>query len=180
MIGLKSGQIIMAPALYPDECNFPRHQFLQLFTMPDRYEPIFCSMQYVGVAVNMLYPFIGAQMIAQQPTAWEYGKKPFHHFYKTIIRCIENKVTRFIITCNFTGKATAHTTAIYNYVVFVHGNCKRIVHKLHILQHFALTTFAGTFPKATIIHQNHIILKAVEIACIFSPTLYATAVAMKI
>lgn len=57
---------------------------------------------------------------------------------------------------------------------------QRIIHKLHIVQHFFFTTFACAFAKATIIHQYYIIIIAVKIAGVFGPAFYTSAISMEI
>ena len=53
------------------------------------------------------------------------------------------------------------------------------VNKLHIFQHFLLLSFAGAFAKAAVIHQNYVIIIAVEIFCILGPALYTSYIPME-
>ena len=81
----------------------------------------------------------------------EDRKKPFYDPEKVEIRSIEDKIAGTIVTSQFTGKATAHTTAIYYQVIFGIFFFEFIIYKLHITQHFLFTSFAGAFTKTPVI-----------------------------
>ena len=60
------------------------------------------------------------------------------------------------------------------------GTFEFIINELHVIKHFLFTSLTGTFPKAAIVDQDHIVIVAVEIARIFSPALNASGIAMEI
>ena len=65
-------------------------------------------------------------------------------------------------------------------MVLVILHSKGIVDELHIVQHFFFTSFTGTFTKAAVIYEHHIIFVAGKIFCVFGPALYTAGVAMEI
>ena len=53
-------EIIVSATVDADESYFTRIYFLQRFAVPDRDQSILCTMNYIGVTVNMSDPFICA------------------------------------------------------------------------------------------------------------------------
>lgn len=49
--------------MYTDQGNFMRIDFLQLFTLPDRDQPVFCTVNDIGMAIHFSDPFIRSQMV---------------------------------------------------------------------------------------------------------------------
>ena len=170
----------MSSAMDADQRYFMWVNFLKSFTMPDRYQPVFGAVDDVGMTIYIPYPLIGAKVKTQHKTYRQYWKKPFHHFCKTIIRCIKDKVAGFIVRGNFSGETAAYASSIRNDMMFRIGLKQRIVNKLHVTQHFFFTAPSGTFPKPPVINQYHVIIVTVKVARIFSPPFYAPAIAVEI
>ena len=59
MILRKRGQVIMPATFYPYQGNFSWIQFLQLLTLAHRYQPVFGTMNNIGMAIDSFDPFIG-------------------------------------------------------------------------------------------------------------------------
>src|SRR6187401_3029267 len=110
----------------------------------------------------------------------QYGGITFGYLSKTVVRRVNHKITRTIICGNLCSKAAAHASSINNDVFFVILHRKSVVNKLHIVEHFFLTAFAGALSKSAVVNQNHIIIIAVKILCVFRPPLNASGIAMKV
>jgi hypothetical protein len=177
---IKGRKIVVPAAVDTDERNFTRVKFLQGFAVPDGDEPVSGAMYDIGMAVHMPYPPVGAQMVAENKTDWQNRKKPFHYFFKVIIRGIQNQIAGLVFGSHFGGKATAHAASIYNDVMFGILLRQPAVNKLHIAEHFFFTALAGAFAESAVIHQHHIIFVAVKITGIFGPAFNAPGIAVKI
>ena len=49
----------MPATFYPYQGNFSWIQFLQLLTLAHRYQPVFGTMNNIGMAIDSFDPFIG-------------------------------------------------------------------------------------------------------------------------
>ena len=61
----KGRKIVVAAACNAHQRYFLWIELLKLLTVSYRYQPIFCTMQYVSVTVYMNDPFVCSQMITQ-------------------------------------------------------------------------------------------------------------------
>ena len=55
----------MPASIDPQQGNFAGIKLFQLLAVTNRYEPVFCAMDNIGMAVYMPDPPVGAQMIPQ-------------------------------------------------------------------------------------------------------------------
>lgn len=180
MILRESRQVIMPPADDPDEGDLPGVKRLQLFTLADGYEPVFSTMQDIGMTVHFGYPLIAAKVVPQNIFNRENGKESFYRFPETEIRRIQYQVAGFVIGRQLGCKPTAQAAAVNDQVVFRISGFQAVVHKLHIIQHIFFRTLTGTLAKTAVVHQHHVIIIAVKIPGILGPSFNAAGVAMKI
>src|SRR3982751_6331390 len=59
-------KIIVPATMYPNQCYFMGVYFLQLLAVLNRNQPVFGTMDNVGMAIHMLQPFICSQPVHQQ------------------------------------------------------------------------------------------------------------------
>src|SRR5687768_10661804 len=111
-------QVIMSAAFNPDQRDLMRIYFLQPLTISQWYQPVARAMQDIGMAIDMPYPSVGTQMIAQYISYRQYRHQTLHHFQETVVRRIQYQVSWLIIRCNLCCKTTSHTSSINNDMMF--------------------------------------------------------------
>src|SRR5688572_22907511 len=111
-------QVIMSAAFDSDQRDLVRIYFLQPLTIPQRYQPVARAMQDIGMAIDMPYPSVGAQMIAQYISYRQYRHQTLRHFQETVIWRIQYQVPWLIVRCNFGCKTASHTSSINNDMMF--------------------------------------------------------------
>ncbi len=160
--------------------NFTGIDFLKVDAVPDGDQPVFCAMQYIGMALNPGNPFVGPHPETQYQPHGENRQKPFHHLGKTVIRGIQDKVTGTIIRSQLGSKSASHAPAIHDQVFFGILCFQRVVDELHICQHCRFASFTRALSKAAVVYQDNIIIVTVKILCILAPAFDAPAVSVKI
>ncbi len=180
MILVEARKIIVASAFDPDQRDAGRVKPLEPLAVPDRDEPVPGAMKDIGMAFYLAYPQIGTQVIPQHPAQRQDGKKTFHYLSEIIIRRIQDKIARMVVAGNAGSKAAADAAPIYDDMIFGVLLYKRLIHELHIAQHFPFAALAGAFPEAAIIHQHHVVVIPVKILGILCPSFDAAGIAMEI
>jgi hypothetical protein len=173
-------KIVMASAMYPDQRDPPRIDPLQLLAVPDRNEPVLCSMDDVYRAGYFLYPLIGAQMIAKHIPDGKHRQKSFDHFAEIIIGCVQDEVPGPVVRSYFGGETTPQAAAIHDQVVLCILARQAAVDKLRIAQHFRFAPLARALSKAPVVHQYDIIIITVKIPGILCPPFDAPGIAVEI
>ena len=180
MVFRERRQVVMPAALYAYERNFIGIDLLQALTVADGNNVVFGAMEDIGMAVDMTYPPVGAQLVAQDELHGKKGEKAFHHLHKIVIRGVEDEVTGLIVGGYFGRKAAADAAAVHQYMVFGILDKQLAVYILHVTEYIVLAAFARAFAETAVIHQHHIVIVAVKIAGVFGPAFYAAGIAMKI
>ena len=180
MVFGKGGEVIMTATFDPDQGNFRGIDFLQVDAVPDRDQPVLCSMKDIGMALYKRHPFVCPHVEPENQSHRENRQKPFHSLGKTIIRRVQDQVTWTVNRSKLCRESTAHTPSIHDQVIFGVLFLQAVVYKLHVCQHGQFAPFPRAFPEPAVIDKDHVIIVAVKILGIFPPSFYAPAIAMKI
>lgn len=170
----------MHSSMYAYERDPGRIDGLQVFAVPEGYEPVFGAMYNVGMAVDVSYPFVCTKVVAKHVSDRQDGQEAGNYFAKVVVRRVEYEVTGFVVGGYFAGKAAADAPAIYDNMVLGVIFQEGFVYELHVGQHFFLTAFAGAFTKAPVVDHHHIVIVPVEVAGIFGPALDAAGIAVEV
>ena len=72
MVLREFGKVVMPSAVYPDQCDAPGVDLLELFAMPDRYQPVAGAMNNIYRTGNIPDEPVGAHMIPQYKPDGQY------------------------------------------------------------------------------------------------------------
>lgn len=163
-----------------DQCDLAGIYSLQVFAVADRDQPVAGAMYNIGMAFYFQDPFIGAQVIAQYNADRQDRQEALDHFTETKIGRVKDKITGVVIRGQLGGKATAHTAAVKDQVVFGIFFFQPGIDHLHIVEHFFFTATARAFSKAAIVEQHYVVIVTIKIAGIPGPAFNAACISMKI
>ncbi len=180
MVLIEPRKVVVSPSGNAYQGDFVRIELLQPLAVPDRNEPVARAMNNVGMAVYFPDPFVRAQVIPQHEAHRKDREEALHDFHEIIVGGVEDKVTRPVVCRKFGSKPAPDAASIYDQVMFVIGFAEPVVNELHIGHHLPFASLAGTLAKSAVINEDHVIVMPVKIAGIFSPTLYAPGVAVKV
>lgn len=176
----KRRQVVVPSAVDADQRDPGWVHRLQLFALPDRYQPVFGTVENISMTLYRTDPAVGPEMITQHPVHRQDGQEPFHHFFKTVVRRIKDQVARVIRSGQLRGYPAADASPVNKYMLLAESFPEPVVHELRIMDQVLLAPLARTLSKAAVIDQDHIIFIPVKITRILRPTLDAPAIAMKI
>ncbi len=170
----------MPASMDADKSDPGRVERLQLFTVPNGYQPVFGAVDDIGMAIHFPDPTIGTEMITEHISYRQDGEKAFYHFQEIVIWRIEDQESGVIIGCDPGSEPATDAPAINDDMLFFVLNDQAVVHELHIGQHFLLTAFPGALAESAVIDHYQVVIVAVEIACIFCPAFDAAGIAVEI
>ena len=122
----------MATAFDPDQGYLFRIKCLQFFTVANRYQPVSCTMNDVGMATYIFNPFICTQVKPQNKPNREHGQEPFDGFGKTEIGCVQYQVSGFVVAGNLGSKPASKASSVDNDVLLCIPGSQVVIYKLHI------------------------------------------------